>query len=170
MTLKQQLFLKAAIIDQKYYDTISQEIGVKREVLSSWWEELKEHRVYLSNLCKIWKSKFKSKENWKDSFWEFKKWFDEIPKECHYCKITESEIVQLIQISGKQLTKRKRGHKLEIDRKQPNESYANIMNLVLSCYWCNNAKTDTFSEDEFKSIGEAIGKIWKDRLSGIIST
>lgn len=170
MTLKQQLFLEAAIVDQKSYNTISQEIGVKREILSSWWEELKEDRIYLSNLCKIWKSKFKNQNDWKDSFLKFKGWFDKVPKECHYCKITESEIAQLTKILGHQLTKRKRGRKLEIDRKQPNESYSIIKNLVLSCYWCNNAKTDTFSEEEFKFIGEAIGKVWKNRLSVISST
>ena len=31
-------------------------------------------------------------------------------------------------------------------------------NCVLACYWCNNAKTDAFTADEFKPIGKEIGK------------
>ncbi|KOH46766.1 hypothetical protein NC99_04170 [Sunxiuqinia dokdonensis] len=36
---------------------------------------------------------------------------------------------------------------------------------MFSCYWCNNAKTDTFSSEEFKIIGKEIGKIWEKRLT-----
>jgi hypothetical protein len=58
-----------------------------------------------------------------------------------------------------------RGRTLEIDRKIADESYSNIANLTYSCYWCNNAKTDTFTEEEFKIIGQAIGSVWKQRLN-----
>ena len=30
-------------------------------------------------------------------------------------------------------------------------------NCVLACHWCNNAKTDAFTADEFKPIGKEIG-------------
>jgi len=53
---------------------------------------------------------------------------------------------------------------LEIDRKVATDSYSNLANLTYSCYWCNNAKTDTFSEEEFKIIGQAIGQVWQQRL------
>jgi 5-methylcytosine-specific restriction endonuclease McrA len=56
---------------------------------------------------------------------------------------------------------------LELERKKPNESYDNTDNLVLCCYWCNNAKTDEFTEEEFKEIGKVIGKIWQTRLQRI---
>lgn len=167
MNSKKQQFLQLAIIEQKHYEVISQKIGVDRKVLSTWWVELKKERTHLAHLRRIWKSKFKKKEDWIVSFWDFKIWFEETPKKCHYCKITESDIEELLKLSGGQLTKRKRGRKLEIDRKQPNESYAIITNLVFSCYWCNNAKTDTFSADEFKLIGEAIGETWKRRLANL---
>jgi hypothetical protein len=57
-----------------------------------------------------------------------------------------------------------RGKTLELDRKIPNESYNNIENLALCCYWCNNAKTDTFTHEEFLIIGKSIGTIWQQRL------
>jgi len=33
----------------------------------------------------------------------------------------------------------------------------NDTNCVFACYWCNNAKTDAFTEKEFKPIGDVIG-------------
>jgi hypothetical protein len=84
--------------------------------------------------------------------------------ECEYCHITVEKIHALID--GQLLNKKKdtRGWSLEIDRKTPNYEYTKE-NCVWCCYWCNNAKTDEFSYDEFKKIGEVIKSIWDDRLS-----
>jgi len=84
-------------------------------------------------------------------------------RKCYYCKTSENELNQL---RDKKLirTKSYRGDKLEIDRKEPNEEYY-YDNLVLSCYWCNNAKTDEFSAGEFEIIGESIKSIWSSRNS-----
>ena len=38
-------------------------------------------------------------------------------------------------------------------------------NVVLACYWCNNAKTDEFSPNEFKEIARGINEVWKRRLA-----
>ena len=83
---------------------------------------------------------------------------------CEYCDITKEKITSLIN-SGK-LNKKKdtRGWSLEIDRKKPNFEYTRE-NCVWCCYWCNNAKTDEFSYDEFKKIGKVIESIWKGRLN-----
>jgi hypothetical protein len=82
---------------------------------------------------------------------------------CHYCKSSE---VELNSLRDQKLirTKSYRGDKLEIDRKEPNEEYY-FDNLVLSCYWCNNAKTDEFSAGEFELIGETIKSVWDNRKS-----
>jgi hypothetical protein len=53
----------------------------------------------------------------------------------------------------------------ELDRKEPNQSYDNIDNLVFACYWCNNAKTDTFTADEFKEVGKVFSLIWQKKLA-----
>lgn len=88
---------------------------------------------------------------------------DKVVRSCEYCKITESEIESLIK-SDKIFTKRlaTRGRFMEVDRIKPNEGYV-IGNLALSCYWCNNAKTDEFNAEEFKPIGKAIGKVLRAR-------
>ncbi|WP_425638808.1 hypothetical protein ACPUEN_04340 [Algoriphagus yeomjeoni] len=82
---------------------------------------------------------------------------------CHYCGITTEQIQQLWEMKPK-LTKRGRGRKLELERLAPNEKYSNLGNLVFSCYWCNNAKTDTFTEEEFMKVGAVIKEIWEERL------
>jgi hypothetical protein len=35
----------------------------------------------------------------------------------------------------------------------------------MACYWCNNAKTDEFTAEEFKPIGEAIGAALMARIN-----
>jgi len=163
MTDLELKYLNLAVIEQKKFDEIREILGIDRADVSRYWEELKEQREYLSNLRKIWKSKFEKTEL-TESFWEFKKWYENIEKKCFYCGITETQINELFN-RKKIYTKRNRGKKLEIERLLPNEPYNNIENLVFSCYWCNNAKTDTFSSEEFKIIGKVIGKIWHKRLN-----
>ncbi len=83
-------------------------------------------------------------------------------KECAYCKITINEIEQLAN-TKKLYKKNERGFNLELDRKFPNMEYSNE-NCVMACYWCNNAKTDEFTAEEFAPIGKEIGKALKNRL------
>ncbi|MEZ4805827.1 MAG: hypothetical protein R2852_10170, partial [Bacteroidia bacterium] len=83
--------------------------------------------------------------------------FEELKKEdkCRYCGITMEEIEKLGE-SRKLRKKNLRGWSFEIDRLEPNKEYSKE-NCVMSCYWCNNAKTDEFSESEFMPIGREIG-------------
>ena len=92
-------------------------------------------------------------------------WYDTTTKICYYCSLPENVLEELHNQTG-HINKRfpQRGKSLEIDRKQADLPYSNIQNLVLACYWCNNAKTDTFTEPEFKEIGRIIKSIWESRL------
>ncbi len=83
-------------------------------------------------------------------------------KHCHYCQITLDEIETLGE-KKKIYKKSLRGWTLEIDRLNSNFEYSPD-NCVMSCYWCNNAKTDEFTEIEFLQIGKEIRKIWLTRL------
>ena len=81
---------------------------------------------------------------------------------CGYCGITLDEINELA--SNKKLFKEnERGFNLELDRKSPNKEYS-TKNCIMACYWCNNAKTDEFSAEEFAPIGKAIGVSLRNRL------
>lgn len=83
-------------------------------------------------------------------------------KKCGYCEITLEEINKLAS-ANKLYKKNERGFSLELDRKSPNKEYS-FENCVMACYWCNNAKTDEFTAEEFVPIGKAIGTALKNRL------
>ena len=86
-------------------------------------------------------------------------------RSCHYCGISEKQIQQLIdkdEIKTKRLATR--GRTMEIDRIRPNDDYDDA-NIVFCCYWCNNAKTDEFTEPEFLLVREQITQIWNNRLA-----
>lgn len=98
---------------------------------------------------------------------EFKDFYHEddyTDRKCDYCSLSEIEISQLIR-DDKIFSKRlfQRGRSMEVDRKDSLQEYS-INNIVLCCYWCNNAKTDEFSYDEFKFIGKSFKEIWRCRL------
>ena len=97
----------------------------------------------------------------------FEEWYGDDCKDrqCEYCLIKESEIRTLIN-SGKIRTKRltTRGRTMEVDRRDPRGDYE-VSNLVMSCYWCNNAKTDEFTYEEFRAMSCNTPNIWKNRLT-----
>lgn len=103
----------------------------------------------------------------KNAFHEFKQIYTDnhTKKQCHYCGIHEDDIESFIA-NSKINTKRllTRGRSLEIDKINPFGNYTQD-NIVLSCYWCNNAKTDEFSYFEFKKfIAPGIQEVWEIRL------
>lgn len=90
---------------------------------------------------------------------------DDAQRTCSYCGISDAEIAEMRKEGISVIrTKRGRGRSMEIDRHNSRREYYRS-NVCLACYWCNNAKTDEFSADEFKAIGAEIAKIWKARLS-----
>jgi len=164
MTDIEAKFIHLAVIEQTKYEDIEKILKVDRLQLTQWWDSLKTEREELSKIRKIWIKKCE-----KVNFYDFKNWYTKTERKCFYCAITESEIKKLIKgnrIKTKRLATR--GKSLEIDRKKPNEKYDKIDNLVYCCYWCNNAKTDEFSYEEFLEIGKQINKVWKARLNKVI--
>jgi hypothetical protein len=83
---------------------------------------------------------------------------------CHYCNLSEGNLESYVA-SGKIKTKRlsTRGRDFEIDRIVPFKGYTKD-NIVLACYWCNNAKTDEFTYEEFLPIGKQIQRVWVKRF------
>lgn len=84
-------------------------------------------------------------------------------RKCVYCNATEDQFDQL-SANDNIYTKNARGKHLEIDRLNSNKEYKKE-NIVLACYWCNNAKMDEFTYDEFKlNIGPAMDELWSKRM------
>ncbi|HEV7350965.1 hypothetical protein [Telluribacter sp.] len=99
------------------------------------------------------------------TFKDFVKWFDidVFNQGCHYCGISNDKSYQLYQMQRNGLRPDatrggKRGKRLELDRKDPYQPYDNLHNVVWCCYWCNNSKSNFFTEGEFRPIAEEIGK------------
>lgn len=151
--------------------------SIKRYV-NEYWQEFEDHKIKGMKISEIYNS-MKSYEQkhlldiakFERHYIEYefpqtfcKSEFDSLiqVEECWHCGITKVEIEEL----GKQQKLRKknlRGWNLEIDRLEPNKEYSES-NCVMSCFWCNNAKTDEFSEEEFKAIGKEIGIALRGRL------
>jgi len=154
-------FLDLCVFQQKKYAEIEQEMHIDRNTLSSWYEELRPVRERMARVKTIHGRKNMAAAN----LMAFFNWYEGRSTKCEYCGVTEEELA-LLNKDEQMINKRTtRGRTLELDRKKPNEPYDNLDNLVMCCYWCNNAKTDTFTHDEFKIVGEAIGSIWKNRLN-----
>lgn len=98
---------------------------------------------------------------------EFQKWYDSKNACCEYCGITADESLILFQKYPESTRGGRRGKRLELDRINPLiKNYGqDIKNLTLACYWCNNAKTNYFTYEEFKRIGDTIKEIHLKRLS-----
>ena len=164
----------ANLYSNTYYQTKLKE---KREILFNG------KNAYVDNICKNIPSKTKIKEllrnelkplkdKYKEKFEKIfpLKEFEKMTKDettCSYCGISLDQIKALGE--NKKLNNKRsdtRGYTLEIDRMLPNLEYSE-KNCCMACYWCNNAKTDEFSPEEFKPIARGINKIWNKRLKAI---
>jgi len=75
---------------------------------------------------------------------------------CFYCGLTEKEQIKILKLESID-SKRfyynlngTRGRYLEVDRKIPENRDYSSENCVLSCYFCNNDKSDVFDEKQYK--------------------
>lgn len=155
---QQHLFIDTVYVKCKKFSEAADLLGVDLATIRQLNKDLEPHWRPITKIRDKWKSK-----NVGGDFWDFCHWYRTAEKRCHYCGITQDGLDQLhaLGLKNKRTT---RGKTLEIERKIADESYSNTSNLTYSCYWCNNAKTDTFTEQEFKIIGQAIGAVWKQRL------
>jgi hypothetical protein len=103
------------------------------------------------------------------TFEDFSNWFNKaiFNNGCKYCGITNERSLQLYEMQRNGLRADatrggKRGKRLELDRVNPNLPYDNLDNLVWCCYWCNNAKSNFFSYEEFLPIANEIGNVLRN--------
>jgi hypothetical protein len=159
VTENQKKFMWLAHAKNQSFDDIAKILNVPRPQISKWEVELKPEWEKISAIKSIYVQKkiIRTIEEFFDWYLEKEK-----NKKCVYCNITEEQIADLFE-NNKLETKRSRGKKLELDRKQPNIPYDDFDNIVYACYWCNNAKTDTFTHEEFLEVGKVFEKIWSQR-------
>lgn len=169
--LTEEQFYKEKIFLKKGKNSLCEEYPKQKDDINQWYMSdrynyIQERKSFLSE--KLKKAQELENEDFTitDRFlYKFFLWFEQTPKICIYCGLEEEQLEALHSMPG-HINKRypQRGKSLEIDRKKPDRPYSDIDNLVFACYWCNNAKTDTFTDDEFKEVGIEIRKIWAKRL------
>lgn len=105
--------------------------------------------------------KNKEEVGW-NAFSDFYDWFKHQGDVCFYCKSTLEEVTSYLDSEKKKSKhahkRKKRGYAFEIDRKNHDSKY-NSDDCVLSCYLCNNAKSDLIEAKEFMPIGKALGLV-----------
>ncbi|GEM_PF-557404 len=156
------LYLELIFLEKKSFDEAAQIGPMQRSRIGLRETELKHIREALNRPRKLWREK-----KMKVCFWEFVDWYLSNSDTCYYCGSLQADLTHLIT-SGEIQAKSGRGKTLELERKMPNEPYSNFQNLALACYWCNNAKTDSFSEAEFSEeggIADQIGIVLRNRIA-----
>ena len=162
--INKKTYLYHAFILRQPKKVILDNSDLTEQEFKTWWENLKEERERLKPIRNFW---IKKKCEGVLEFDLFEKHYLNTDSHCHYCKITQSELNKIWEIEakkGEKLTKRGRGRKLELERITANATYDKLDNLVFACYWCNNAKTDTFTGEEFKKVGKVFREIWNESL------
>jgi len=170
LTKTEQEFINLVYIQLKSFQEASEKLNIG----------YKDVQKLNSDLSEVWRPITKIRDKWrtkenrdyqespdkyiKGDFWDFYNWIKTTEDCCHYCGVTQIELDQLHKI-GIINFRPTRGKTFEIDRKDPKKPYGDLSNLTYACYWCNNAKTDTFTEEEFMLIGKAISSVWKKRLN-----
>ena len=135
-----------------------------------------EENIWLENMYSNKKFSNTRKDGFKNiTKNEFINWFDqkEYDKGCYYCGTTHETSKKIYDFQT--VTKgrldatrgEKRMHRLELERRDPSDSYDNLENLAWACHWCNNAKSNFFTEAEFHptislAIKNVIDKISKE--------
>ena len=98
----------------------------------------------------------------------FYEWYINEPLYCYYCGVCEEELEKIYFNDTNQQYKeaRQRGKTLEIERIKTAPQKDNVYNqenCALSCYVCNNAKSDFISAEDFKPIAEGIKEFWENQ-------
>jgi 5-methylcytosine-specific restriction endonuclease McrA len=85
---------------------------------------------------------------------KFLEWYDKQGESCNYCGVTQPKLHKIVKsrngnLTLNQKTKRSKGT-LEIEKLNPSQGYT-YENSVLSCPFCNNAKSNLISENDWRN-------------------
>lgn len=173
--MDQREFLIQHLTEGKSYQTISAEYDVPRETLSEWWSEGEDIRKEIKRANQLFNSR-----RGKPEFLQFERlgkrkffeWFARQPKQCNYCKIEEFKLQKLFnKKDGILNTKRGRGARLELERKNTDSNEYSPENCVFACYICNNHKSDLISEEEHrKYFAPSIKEYLENKYSSLHDT
>ena len=111
--------------------------------------EMRRLRGLYNNKLRLYKSDFEF-HSFKEFYYWHLKTFEKQNGECYYCHTRESTIATLFKKKFVSAKRRTRGMHLEVERKDSEGNKYSPENCVLSCYFCNNDKSDVFTEEEYR--------------------
>ncbi len=153
--IKEQIFEKYFVNCEKA-ELICNDLGIIRSEFSEVAKQIDSERpVILKEMRRI-RQLFNNKQG-DDfefaNFIEFYKWYlAQYEKQhgcCYYCKTKESVLTKLFDKKYTSVKRPNRGKHLEVERRDSDSNKYNKYNCVLACYFCNNDKSDVFSEAEY---------------------
>jgi hypothetical protein len=155
-----ELFFEKLFINSELKDRICKDMNLTGKEYTEYSQQLDRERKCEIEEIKRVRSLYHNKKSlaefkFKD-FNSFYKWhknqYEHQEGKCYYCEVEEKVVAKFFEkkYHAGHAGKRNRGKHLEIERKDAtllNNLY-NGENCVLACYFCNNDKSDIFSEDE----------------------
>jgi 5-methylcytosine-specific restriction endonuclease McrA len=95
---------------------------------------------------------------------DFVAWYASQSDQCAYCGLTFQELRRL-------RVRRAGGYYVswDVDRVDPGKAYE-LGNLALSCFVCNMSKGEWLTPEEMLTIGEAVRRVWRQRLASLERT
>lgn len=169
--MTEEEFYKEKIFNKVAVTQLKRQFPQKKSLITNWYKSeryktIQDFKSLMADKFNKLKKRGEMINLTNDQFYLLFQWREQAPKKCYYCSLPEFALFELHN-QPCHINKRypQRGKSLEIDRKHPKLPYTDLQNLVLACYWCNNAKTDTFTASEFLIIGQTIKIIWESRLN-----
>lgn len=135
---------------------VCEQLQIKRDVFTSLCFEIDAERkseiLEMRRIRQLYNNK--RGENFHfDDFYTFYYWFiGQYKKQdgcCYYCKTEEAINAELFEKKYTSTKRLNRGKHFEVERRDSHSNIYNPENCVLACYFCNNDKSDIFSEEEY---------------------
>jgi hypothetical protein len=153
--IKEKIFEKYFVNCEKA-ELICLELDIKRPEFSEYAKQIDKDRPEILKEMRRIRQLYNNKQG-PDfgfaSFDEFYNWYlrqyENQNGSCYYCKIEESVLVELFEKKFTSVKRPNRGKHLEVERRDSISNKYTKENCVLACYFCNNDKSDIFSESEY---------------------
>ena len=150
-------FFEKLFINSELADDICQDLGISRPMYTEMSKKLDlERKTEIQEIKRIrtlYHNKKKLESFDFDNFNRFYKWYIAQHKtqngKCYYCQTDEKVIATLFEKKYHNRKRTTRGKHLEVERRDSLKNTYSSENCVLACYFCNNDKSDIFSEQEY---------------------
>jgi hypothetical protein len=152
-----ELFFEKLFINSELAYQICVDLDISRAEYSRLAKELDDERkCEIKNIKRI-RSLYHNKVNLNGfslkPFNRFYKWYKNQHNiqngKCYYCNSDEQIIATLLEKKFQYRKRTTRGKHLEVERRDSKDNLYTEENCVLACYFCNNDKSDIFSDEEY---------------------